>query len=94
MRCLTATAEIPLAGLHANSILDVSALPIQYVGHGHAFRTEAGARGLQTKGLYRLHQFSKVEMFALTTADQAEEMLKKMVDVARLILDALQLSYR
>ncbi len=63
---LAATAEIPLAALSANTLLQPSSLPLKYVGVGKAFRAEAGARGADTRGLYRLHQFTKVELFAVT----------------------------
>lgn len=61
---LIGTAEIPLAGLHANALLPPSALPAAYVALSHCFRREAGATGQRDRGLYRLHQFSKVELFA------------------------------
>lgn len=93
-RCLTATAEVPLTAYHANSVLDSASLPRLYVGHGHAFRTEAGAKGAQNKGLYRLHQFSKVEMVALTTPESAPTILQKMLQTSRAILDKLDLDYR
>ncbi|KAI0077442.1 seryl-tRNA synthetase [Panus rudis PR-1116 ss-1] len=63
---LAGTAEIPLAGFFANKVLDGSSLPIKLVGVGRAFRAEAGARGADTRGLYRVHQFTKVELFAIT----------------------------
>lgn len=66
---LIGTAEIPLAGLHAGQILDPAALPLQYVGISHCFRHEAGSGGARDKGLYRLHQFTKVELFAFVAAD-------------------------
>lgn len=57
--CLTGTAEVPLAGLHMDAILPASALPLRLAAFGRAFRTEAGAAGSASRGLYRLHQFSK-----------------------------------
>lgn len=66
--CLAGTAEISLAGLFADRILPAASLPAMVVGVGRAFRAEAGARGHDTRGLYRVHQFSKVELFAVTAA--------------------------
>ena len=65
--CLIATAEITLGGMHRDQILDELELPLKYVGLSHCFRTEAGAPGRDTRGLYRVHQFTKVEMFAFCT---------------------------
>lgn len=67
-RSLAATAEIPLAGLHAGKDIPVSELPLKVVGCSRCYRAEAGARGVDTKGLYRVHEFTKVEMFAWTDA--------------------------
>ncbi|HMP17738.1 MAG TPA: serine--tRNA ligase, partial [Gemmatales bacterium] len=61
--CLVATAEITLGGMHMNQILEEEKFPLKYVGLSHCFRTEAGAPGRDTRGLYRVHQFTKVEMF-------------------------------
>ena len=58
--CLTGTAEVPLAGLHMGAVLPGGALPLRLAAFGRAFRTEAGAAGSASRGLYRLHQFSKV----------------------------------
>lgn len=65
-RSLAATAEIPLAGMYANNAIPADSLPIKLVGSSRCFRAEAGARGVDTKGLYRVHEFTKVEMFAWT----------------------------
>jgi seryl-tRNA synthetase len=75
---LSGTAEIPLAGMFANKILPLNDLPLKVVGLGRAFRAEAGARGTETRGLYRVHQFTKLELFAVSRADQSEEMMEKM----------------
>ena len=69
--CLVGTAEITLGGMHADEILDEAELPLKYVGLSHCFRTEAGAAGRASRGLYRVHQFTKVEMFAFTTPEQS-----------------------
>jgi seryl-tRNA synthetase len=70
--CLIATAEITLGGMHRDKIFDESELPKRYVGLSHCFRTEAGAAGRDTRGLYRVHQFTKVEMFAFCTPENSE----------------------
>ena len=67
--CLVATAEITLGGFHSGEILDKSKLPLLYGGLSHCFRREAGAAGQFSKGLYRVHQFDKVEMFAYATPE-------------------------
>jgi seryl-tRNA synthetase len=70
--CLAATAEIAFAGMHANSVLEKGSLPQKFVGVSRCYRPEAGARGADTKGLYRVHEFTKVEMFAWTLPDQEQ----------------------
>lgn len=70
---LAGTAEIPLAGMKANTVLDHAQLPLKTVGVSRCYRAEAGARGADTKGLYRVHEFTKVEMFAWTAPDQSED---------------------
>jgi seryl-tRNA synthetase len=70
--CLIATAEITLGGMHRDAIFDEAQLPKKYVGLSHCFRTEAGAAGRDTRGLYRVHQFTKVEMFAFCTPEQSD----------------------
>jgi len=69
---LVGTAEIPLGGYHKDEILDANLLPIKYVGLSHCFRTEAGAYGRESTGLYRVHQFNKVELFAYAAPDQSD----------------------
>ncbi|KAF0523431.1 seryl-tRNA synthetase [Gigaspora margarita] len=91
---LTGTAEIPLAGIYSNKVIPSSKLPIRMVGFGRAFRAEAGSRGQDTKGLYRVHQFSKVEMFCLTSPEESEEMLKEIVNIQEEIVKDLGLCFR
>lgn len=93
---LAATAEIPLAALTANKIIPYSSLPLKYVGLGKAFRAEAGARGADTRGLYRLHQFQKVELFALTEGENkvSEAMMEEMREMQKEIYTSLGLSVR
>lgn len=92
--CLAGTAEVPLAGMFAKKILNEEELPKQVVGFGHAFRAEAGARGADTKGLYRVHQFSKVELFIVSRPDQSEEMMQKLLKLQEDIFTELGLCFR
>jgi len=92
--CLVGTSEIALAGYHAGEILQGSDLPIRYAGFSHCFRAEAGGAGAASKGLYRLHQFSKVEMFIFCTEDQSEEELEYMRSIQEEICDDLGLHWR
>jgi seryl-tRNA synthetase len=91
---MIATAEIPLAGQHADEILDEGQLPLRYAGLSHCFRTEAGSHGRASRGLYRVHQFTKVEMFAFTTPDQSESIHDEMVEIEERIFQGLGLPYR
>ncbi|KAG2206829.1 hypothetical protein INT47_007585 [Mucor saturninus] len=93
-QCLAGTAEIPLAGKFATRLLNEEELPQKLVGFGHAFRTEAGGRGLTTKGLYRVHQFSKVELFAVTTHAQSEDMMAQILKLQEDIFTDLGLCFR
>lgn len=92
--CLAGTAEIPLAGKFATKLLNEEDLPQKLAGFGHAFRTEAGGRGLTTKGLYRVHQFSKVELFAVTTPEQSEDMMKEICSLQEEMFAELGLCFR
>jgi seryl-tRNA synthetase len=92
--CLVGTAEITLGGIHADSILDEEALPLRLAGISHCFRTEAGAAGRESRGLYRVHQFSKVEMFALTSPEGSEAMHEELVAIEERIFQALEIPYR
>lgn len=92
--CLAGTAEIPLAGKFAMKLLNEKDLPQKLAGFGHAFRTEDGGRGIVTKGLYRVHQFSKVELFAVTTPDQSEDMMEEIRDLQEDLFTELGLCFR
>ena len=94
--CLAGTAEVPLAALFANRVLNNGTLPAKVVGVGHAFRAEAGARGADTRGLYRVHQFTKVELFAVTQADaeQSSSTMTEMLELQEEIISGLGLSVR
>jgi seryl-tRNA synthetase len=91
---LVATAEITLAGSLAGGILNEEELPVRLAGLSHCFRTEAGSHGRASRGLYRVHQFTKVEMFAFTTPEQSEEMHEEMVGIEEEIFQGLGLPYR
>jgi seryl-tRNA synthetase len=91
---LVGTAEITLGGLHADDILDEAALPIRYVGLSHCFRTEAGAAGRASRGLYRVHQFTKVEMFAFTTPETSGAIHAQMLAIEEDLFQALRIPYR
>ncbi len=91
---LVATAEIPLGGWQAGQVLDAEDLPIKLCGISHCFRTEAGAAGRASRGLYRVHQFTKVEMFAFTLPDQSEAMHEHFCQLECQLFDALKIPYR
>jgi seryl-tRNA synthetase len=91
---LIATSEIPLAGSLADEIVDENELPIRLAGLSHCFRTEAGSHGRASRGLYRVHQFTKVEMFAFTTPELSEELHAEMLDIEERIFQGLGLPYR
>lgn len=91
---LSGTAEIPLAGMFANKVLPFKDLPLKVVGLGRAFRAEAGARGTETRGLYRVHQFTKLELFAVSQAGQSEEMMEEMQRVQVEIFSGLGFPFR
>ncbi len=78
---LSGTAEIPLAGMFANKIFHEEELPMKYVGLGRAFRSEAGARGADTRGLYRVHQFTKVELFTACAEGESERLMQEFLDL-------------
>ncbi|KAI9307803.1 hypothetical protein BJ944DRAFT_157341 [Cunninghamella echinulata] len=92
--CLVGTAEIPLAGKFMDKIVPENQLPKKCVGFSHAFRMEAGGRGVETKGLYRVHQFSKVELFAITTPEQSEDMIDEFKSLQEEIFTDLGLTFR
>lgn len=91
--CLIATAEITLGGMHRDQIFNELDLPKKYVGLSHCFRTEAGAPGRDTRGLYRVHQFTKVEMFAFCTSDQSEQIHQELLRIEEELFQGLELPY-
>lgn len=89
--CLSATAEFPLAGMHSNETL--RELPLRMVGFGRAFRAE-GLAGSNNRGLYRVHQFSKVEMFGITRPDESRDFFNEIVVIQKEIFEGLDLCFR
>ena len=92
--CLIGTAEITLGGLYADAIIQEDELPIQLAGISHCFRTEAGAAGRESKGLYRVHQFTKVEMFVLTRPEDSDAMHARLLAIEERVFQGLELPYR
>ncbi len=94
--CLVATAEIPLGGILKDQIVDASRLPIKFAGISHCFRTEAGAHGKATRGIYRVHQFTKIEMFGFTAPDVAasDSLHGEIVAIEEEIFQGLGIPYR
>ena len=88
------TAEVPLTSMHRNEILDEAALPIRFSAQTACFRREAGAAGRDTRGLLRVHEFDKVELFAYCTPEQADEAHADILARAEGLLQALGLTYR
>lgn len=91
---LIPTAEVPLTNLHANSILEEADLPLSYVAWTPCFRAEAGSYGRDTRGLIRTHQFQKVELVKITTADTSDDQHELLTSHAEACLQALELPYR
>jgi seryl-tRNA synthetase len=91
---LVATAEITLGGMLAGQILDAETLPKKYCGISHCFRTEAGAHGRESRGLYRVHQFTKIEMFAFTLPEDSEATLDHLRGLECSLFDGLGIPYR
>jgi seryl-tRNA synthetase len=91
---LVGTAEITLGGLHTDQILEADQLPLRYAGLSHCYRTEAGAAGRAGRGLYRVHQFTKVEMFAFTEPDASDAMLEEFVSIEEELFHGLEIPVR
>ncbi|MFN7732995.1 MAG: serine--tRNA ligase [Pirellula sp.] len=91
---LVATAEITLGGMYANQVLEAEQLPLKLVGISHCFRTEAGAAGRASRGLYRVHQFTKIEMFAFTLPEQSDALHEELRAIECELFDALEVPYR
>ncbi len=91
---LTGTSEVALAGLHMDERLDEEELPARYVGFATNFRREAGAAGKDTKGMFRVHQFDKVEMFVYCVPEESSEFHERLLSYEEEIAQALGLPYR
>jgi len=91
---LTPTAEVPITSLYRDEILDGDALPIYHCAYTPCFRREAGSYGRDTRGLIRLHQFNKVEMFKFVRPETSMQELESLTQAAEGILQALKLPYR
>lgn len=91
---LIATAEITLGGMMAEQTLNAEDLPLKMVGISHCFRTEAGAAGRASKGLYRVHQFTKIEMFAFSLPDQSDALHEELREIECELFDTLEVPYR
>ena len=92
--CLVGTAEITLGGIFAGQTLEEDALPVRLAGLSHCFRTEAGSYGRESKGLYRVHQFTKVEMFVATRPEDSEAMHGELLAIEERLFQALEVPYR
>jgi seryl-tRNA synthetase len=91
---LIATAEITIAGMFVDQIVESEKLPLKFAGLSHCFRTEAGAAGRATKGLYRVHQFTKVEMFAFCRPEESEGFHREILGIEEEIFQELGIPYR
>jgi seryl-tRNA synthetase len=91
---LVGTSEVPLAAFHMGEILDESQLPVLYAGYSTCFRREAGSYGKDLGGMFRVHQFDKVEMFAFTAPEASWDVHERMVAIEEEIVANLELPYR
>jgi seryl-tRNA synthetase len=92
--CLVGTSEVPLAGLHMDEFLEADALPLRYAGFSSCFRREAGAAGKDTRGILRVHQFDKLEMFSFCLPEQATDEHELIRSVEEEVLQGLEIPYR
>ncbi|PLX20844.1 serine--tRNA ligase [Candidatus Parcubacteria bacterium] len=92
--CLVGTAEITMGGYHMNEILEKKELPKKYVAVSHCFRTEAGSYSKFSKGIFRVHQFTKVEMFQYVIPEKSEEAHKELLEIEKEIFMGLQIPFR
>ena len=91
---LVGTSEVPLAAFHMDEILDGAKLPMRYAGYSTCFRREAGSYGKDTRGIIRVHQFDKVEMFSFCKPDEAKEEHKRLLQWEKDFLNAMEIPYR
>jgi seryl-tRNA synthetase len=91
---LAGTSEVPLASLHAGAILEEAQLPLRYAGFSTCFRREAGAAGKDTRGIFRVHQFDKVEMFTFVRPEDSVDEHERLLAIEEEIFQALEIPYR
>jgi len=91
---LVGTSEVPLAAMHSDEIIDAAELPLRYAGWSSCFRREAGSYGKDTRGIIRVHQFDKVEMFVFCAPEDAEAEHANLLAWEREFIDALEIPYR
>ena len=91
---LVGTSEVPLAAFHMDEVLDGSKLPMRYAGYSSCFRREAGSYGKDTRGIIRVHQFDKVEMFSFCKPEEAKEEHKRLLQWEKYFLNAMEIPYR
>jgi seryl-tRNA synthetase len=91
---LVGTSEVPLAALHGDQIFEPGTLPLRYAGFSPCFRREAGAAGRDTRGIFRVHQFDKVEMFSFVEPDASADEHERLLAIEERILSDLELPYR
>lgn len=91
---LVGTSEVPLAAYHMDEVLDAAKLPIRYTGYSPCFRREAGSYGKDTRGIIRVHQFEKVEMFVFAKPEDAKEEHKRLLQWEKDFLNAMNIPYR
>ena len=87
------SAEMPITGYHANEILNEDELPLLYAGYSACFRKEAGTYGKFTRGLFRVHQFNKLEMYAFCLPEQSKEIHEKLLGIEEEMLQELEIPY-
>ncbi|KAH8933462.1 hypothetical protein BDL97_18G031500 [Sphagnum fallax] len=92
--CLAGTAEVPVGGMYMDSMLPEASLPLKLVAFSHCFRTEAGAAGAATRGLYRVHQFSKLEMFVITQPEDSDTLHEELISIEEELYCSLGLHYK
>lgn len=93
-QCLAGTAEIPVGGMYMDQIIDDSLLPLKFVAFSHCFRTEAGAAGYATRGLYRVHQFSKIEMFVICRPEDSDLFHEELISIEEALFSSLGLHFK
>jgi seryl-tRNA synthetase len=91
---LVGTSEVPLAAMHMDEILNNTELPIKYAGYSPCYRREAGSHGKDTRGIFRVHWFDKVEMFIFSNIEDADKIHKELLEIEKEILTKLELPFR